>query len=357
MNERFRSQLLCGREATAVVDVVGRLLAVQAQDPRGARLAIRARSAGVHVSDVDRALTDDRSVVVTTLNRGTLHLVRTDDYWWLHRLTTPQLVASNLRRLAQEGVSANEAERGLETIERFLSRNGLASRNDLRAGLRAAGVRVEGQAFIHLVFLASIRGMVVRGPVVGKEQAFVLVRDWLGAPPAVRDRDEALVELAVRYLAGHGPAQSRDLAKWAGITLGDARRALYGAGSRVQTDEGELVSLRTSPNAGRARSGGRAEPAGCTPPPRLLGAFEPLLLGWVSREQLLDDAAPLVTVNGLFRPFALVGGRAAATWTLQGGVVGVEPFADLSAGKTAALAAEADDVVRFLRVDVASRRV
>ncbi|HET7652996.1 MAG TPA: winged helix DNA-binding domain-containing protein [Acidimicrobiales bacterium] len=348
MNERFRSQLLCGREATAVVDVVGRLLAVQAQDPRGARLAIRARSAGVHVSDVDRALTDDRSVVVTTLNRGTLHLVRTDDYWWLRRLTTPQLVASNLRRLAQEGVSANEAERGLETIERFLSRNGVASRNDLRAGLRTAGVRVEGQAFIHLVFLASIRGMVVRGPVVGKEQAFVLVRDWLGVPPAARDRDEALVELAVRYLAGHGPARSRDLAKWAGITLGDARRALYGAGSRVETDEGELVSLRTSPNAGRARSRDRAEPAGCIPPPRLLGAFDPLLLGWVDRGPIVGEHAERIVSGGVFRPFVLVDGHAVGTWSLRNGRVVLDPFVDLDRQPLAALDADAADVERFL---------
>ena len=97
--ERLAAQLLSGPPAGEVVDVVRRLLAVQAQDPRGARLAIRARSAGLSVADVDRALTDDRSVVITTVNRGTLHLIRSDDYWWLHPLTTPQLMTACARRL------------------------------------------------------------------------------------------------------------------------------------------------------------------------------------------------------------------------------------------------------------------
>src|SRR5256885_11574903 len=55
----FRS-LLSGPRARSPVDVVGRLLAVQAQDWRAARLAIRARSSGLTAADVDRARTDER---------------------------------------------------------------------------------------------------------------------------------------------------------------------------------------------------------------------------------------------------------------------------------------------------------
>ena len=49
------------------------------------------------------------------------------------------------------------------------------------------------------------------------------------------------------------------------------------------------------------------------PPPRLLGAFDPLLLGWTSREPILGRNTSVVTVNGIFRPFALVRGRGVAT--------------------------------------------
>jgi hypothetical protein len=56
----------------------------------------------------------------------------------------------------------------------------------------------------------------------------------------------------------------------------------------------------------------------------------------------------VVTVNGLFRPFALVRGRAVATWSMPAGKVLLEPFRDLGGEDTAALAADAEDVVRFL---------
>ena len=91
---------------------------------RGARLAIRARTCGISVADVDRALGEERSVVVTWLNRGTLHLIRREDYGWLHALTTPQLATGNARRLEQEGVSAAAADRGVKVIARALADEG-----------------------------------------------------------------------------------------------------------------------------------------------------------------------------------------------------------------------------------------
>ncbi len=180
---------------------------MQGQDQRGFRLAVRARTAGLTAADVERALGEQRSLLVTWLNRGTLHLVRSEDYPWLQALTTPPLFSSCARRLRQEEVSEAEAERALKTIERALADEGPLTRVQLRERVEAAGVRVEGQALIHLLFLSALRGLTVRGPVVGREHAFVLVRDWLGEPPKV-DRERALAELARRFLSGAGPAAS-----------------------------------------------------------------------------------------------------------------------------------------------------
>jgi hypothetical protein len=54
---RLSAQLLSGPPARRAEEVAERLLAIQGQDPRGARLAVRARSQGVTAADVDRALT------------------------------------------------------------------------------------------------------------------------------------------------------------------------------------------------------------------------------------------------------------------------------------------------------------
>ncbi len=72
--ERLAAQMLSGRPARDPVAVARALLAVQAQDPRGARLAIRARSKARSAGEVDAALSEDRSLLITWLNRGTLHL-------------------------------------------------------------------------------------------------------------------------------------------------------------------------------------------------------------------------------------------------------------------------------------------
>jgi hypothetical protein len=333
--QRCVSQLLGGDPAGSPEEVAGRLLAVQAQDPRGARLAVRARSAGLSASDIDSALAR-RSLIVTWLNRGTLHLVRAEDYWWLHPLTTQQLGTASSRRLAQEGVPPDDAERGVATVRAALAADGPLTRSQLRERVDAAGVRTQGQALVHILLLASIRGLIVRGPVAGRDQAFVLTRDWLGTPPAPMSRETALGELARRYLAGHAPAADRDLAKWAGIGLRDARLGLARCAALQRADG--LAELPASP--------GRE--AAALPPPRLLGAFDPLLLGWVSRDPVVGPHKQIVTVNGLFRPFALADGQAVATWTFTGGRVKLNPFGVLDAETRAELQTDAADVTRFL---------
>jgi Winged helix DNA-binding domain len=334
--ERCRAQLLSGPPAASVTEVVQHLLAVQAQDPRGARLAVRARSAGLSAADVDHALTTERSVLITTLNRGTLHLIRAEDYWWLQALTTPPLLTASARRLAQEKVPPDDAERAVAAVRSALAADGPLTRAQLRERVDAVGVRTEGQAHVHVLLLASLRGLIVRGPVVAGEHAFVLVSDWLGAPPRLPSRDVMLADLARRYLAGHGPAAERDLARWAGLPLGDVRRGLAAISGQLASRDDGLASL-----AGRDR-------AGEIPPPRLLGSFDPLLHGWNSREFVLGGHTGIVTTNGVFRPFALVDGRAVATWTLTRGQVKLAPFAPLAPTDEAALHSDAAAVTRYL---------
>jgi hypothetical protein len=335
LEERLTAQLLAGPPATHPVAVAERLLAIQAQDPRGARLAIRARSEGLTARDVDRALTDDRSLVLTWLNRGTLHLVRSEDYPWLHAVTTPPLFTANSRRLAEEGVTPALAERGAATLERALVEDGPLTRLQLRDRLDRAGVPTKGQALVHVLMLASLRGIAVRGPMAGRQHAYALVRDWLGPPPAV-DRDRALAELARRYLAGHGPAGDRDLARWAGLPLRDARAGLAAIAGELDERADGLVDLA-----------GRPAPSPL-PPPRLLGSYEPVLLGWTSREEIVGPHEPRLVGGGLFRPLVLVGGRAVGSWSLRDGRVALDLFTAVTRADETALEADAQAVERYL---------
>jgi hypothetical protein len=335
LRERLTAQLLAGPPARDPVAVAERLLAVQAQDPRGFRLAVRARTTGLSASDVDRALSEDRSLVVTWLGRGTLHLIRSEDYPWLQALLAPGRLRATIRRLGQEGIGEANADRGVDVIRRSLAAEGPLSRRQLGERIAAAGVETAGQRIIHLLALACLRGLAVRGPVARGDQAYVLVRDWLGEPGPV-DRRAALAELARRYLHGHGPAGDRDLARWAGLPLRDARAGLEAIGSQLAERRDGLVDLANRQEAAEL------------PPPRLLGPFDPVLLGWTSRDEVVGQHAAAIVAGGIFRAFALVRGRAAATWTIRGGEVALEPLRPLSRATSTALRKEAGDVVRFL---------
>lgn len=340
LRERLRAQGLTGPGFDAPEEAVGRILAVQAQDRRGFRLAVRSRTRGVAASDLDRSLTERRSLVVSWLNRGTLHLVGSEDYPWLHALIAPRLVKGNARQLEAEGISPADAERAAEVVTAALGSDGPSTRADLRERLDSAGIPTAGQALYHLLVYVGLGGSIVRGPMVGGEQAFVLTEDWLGPQPRV-DVGKALAELARRYLAGHGPASDRDLAYWTGITLTQARRGLKEIGDELVEAAGGLLDLRRS-------SGSSARPE--LPPPRLLGPFDPVLHGWPSRELLIPEGEgrSVVTVNGLFRPTILVEGRVAGIWRSDRGEIRLEPFVPLDPAAEAALQREAVAIDRYL---------
>ncbi len=328
--------MLAGAPARDPVAVAERILAVQGQDPRGFRLAVRARTKGVTAADVDRALTEERSLLVTWVNRGTLHLVRSEDYPLIQAVTTPPLRTSSERRLAQEGFPPVDAERAVAAIVKALAGEGPLSSRELRERLVARGVRAQGQALYHLLFKASLDGLVVRGPMAGKQHAYVLVRDWLPKARPI-DRDVALPEFTRRYLVGHGPATDRDLARWAGIPVGHARHGLSAIASELKELGDGLVDLK------------RRRPAPALPPPRLLGSFEPCLLGWVSRADIVGSApANLVTVGGMFHPFAMVRGQAVARWASSNGELRLDPFRRIAKADREALERDAADVARFL---------
>jgi hypothetical protein len=331
--ERLRAQRLTGPPAGSALEVTTDLLAVQAQELRGARLSIRRRTAGLTVAALDAALADG-TLVVSWLNRGTLHLVRADDYWWLHAVTTPQLATGNRRRLAQEGVGPRQAARGVDVVAEAVQ-TGPRTRRELRDLLDAARVPTAGQALVHVMLAATLAGHVVRGPTVGPEQAYVAAATWVG-DRVEPDPDEALGRLAHRYLVGHGPAGAADLARWAGTTVGKARRGFAAVADRTVTRDDGLVDVADRP------------PADGLPGPRLHGPYDPLLLGWASREDWVGSHQGLVTTNGIFRPFALVGGRTVATWGLSGGVVTLRPLEPIRPADLPVLRRDAHDVLRYL---------
>jgi hypothetical protein len=328
---RAAGQLLQRPDGFGPVEIVRRLLAVQSQDLNQGRRALRARGTGFTAADVDHAIVEDGSIVVAWVNRGTIHMVSREDYPWLWGLTAPTQAAHSRRRLAQEGVT--DPERGIQAITRALGSGPLA-RRELRERVAAKDVPVAGQAFLHQLFAAALRGLVVIGP-----HGVELVE---APPPALEgeERERALAELAVRYLAAHGPALEADLAWWAGLPLRDARAGLRASSRRIVELDGGLVDLRRPV---RPEAPGRF-------PLRLLPMWDAYLLGWKERSFLAaGDHLPRVYREGMVGPAVAVNGLVSGTWKARRDgkrrlVTEVEAFRRLPSRQ---LAAELEDLARF----------
>jgi hypothetical protein len=320
------------------------MVGVQAQELTAARLAFRARIHGVTPARVDRARLQDRSIVLAWAMRGTLHLIPAEDHGWLVPLLTEPRISNAERRLRQEGLSAEEAERGLRAIRNELSRHGPLPRRELAERLRSLGVRTKGQAIAHLVWLAAAKGIACHGPEEDGEPTFVLATDWLGKPERP-NADAAAAELAVRYLRARAPAAPADLVAWSGLRAGATTRAWRDIADRlieVPTERGSMWSLRGSRSA---------EPEGVV---RLLPAFDEFLLGWRDRS-LTASAAAWKRINrggGWIHPVVLDDGRGAGVWRREqdGNETQIvfEPFGTTPARLWRSIEEEAIDIGRFM---------
>ena len=335
---RLRSQGLTGTRAPSVEAVAARLVGVQAQDLAFARLAFRPRSTRLTAADVDVAH-DERALVWTWVMRGTLHLVAARDAGWLIGLLGPIFAAKGRPRRLALGLDDTLCERALEVLRDVLAAEGPQTRAALAARLP---IDPDGQAPAHLLAYAAQRGVVCRGPLAGgRAPTYVLLNAWLGGAPAALDEDRALAQLARRYLAGHGPASAHDLAAWSGIGLRRARRAIEQiASSQLREDGDGRWIARSVPEATRPAAG---------PHVALLGHFDPYLLGYASRDLVLDPrfAKRIQAGGGFIAPAVLVDGRVAGTWR-RGRDDWLEPFQPLAGDVLAALEREYADAERFL---------
>ncbi len=77
-------------------------------------------------------------------------------------------------------------------------------------------------------------------------------------------------------------------------------------------------------------------------------------MGWQDfpRSPFVGDHAGVVTVNGLFRPTALVEGRVVGTWKMDRHRVELTAFERITPTVRRALEAEVADVQRFLGLPV-----
>ncbi|HEX6499115.1 MAG TPA: winged helix DNA-binding domain-containing protein [Micromonosporaceae bacterium] len=312
---RLAAQRLAGPALPSAADAVRWLTAMQAQDFNGALTSVALRTAGGSRDMVEAAL-DDGEIVRSWPMRGTLHLVAAEDLPWMLALTAPRVLAGAARRRAQLELDEATLERARDLAVAALGGGRELRRDDLLAVWRDGGLTTTGQRGYHMLWHLAHLGTLCFGPVRGGDQRIVLLDEWIRKPRRLAG-EEALGELALRYFRGHGPATVKDLARWASLTLTDARAGAALARPRLARLDVDGVEHLMHPRTPEVLDACRGRARGVF----LLPGFDEYLLGYGDRGAMLppEHADRIVPGgNGMFKPTVVSDGRVVGTWRHNG---------------------------------------
>src|SRR5262249_21956329 len=219
---RLANQRLSGTGFARPEDVVSWLGAVQAQDYLAAKSALALRMDRASESMIDPAFAAG-TILRTDVLRPTWHFLAPADIRWMLALSKSRVsaaMASYTRRLE---IDATIFRRSQRAIARALRGGVRLTRQELKAVLQRAGINPGSiQRLARIVIQAELDAVICSGPALGSQSTYMLFEERVPASRPLA-RDQALAELARRYFTSHGPAQLRDFAWWAGLTIGDAR--------------------------------------------------------------------------------------------------------------------------------------
>jgi hypothetical protein len=309
-------QMLLERADLPLPKAVERMGGVQSQYAPSSYIGLWTRVAGFERAQLTRAL-ERRTVVQGTLMRGTIHIVSARDYWPLaagigeDRRTW--WLGATRRQISEREVG------GLAERVRELLADGPRRRKELMAELGVSSTMWNGAGgWVNLLRLPPSGTWEHRSA-----DLYGLAEDWIGG--SADDTPEEGLELVVRRrLGGFGPASSKDIASWAGISVTTLAPALERMRLRRYRDErgGELLDLPRVP----------IPDADAAAPVRFLPTWDATLLVHARRTQILPERfRPRLfhTKTPHSFPSFLIDGQVAGTWKHEGGRVVLSPFEPL----------------------------
>jgi hypothetical protein len=344
---RAATQRVTGAPVRRGADAVRLLLAVQAQDaPMAAwSLGLRTR-AGTTYADVLAEQAAGGWVRAHVL-RPTWHLVAPEDLRWLQRLTGPKVEGSMGARHRQLDLDAAALDRAVDALRDLLGGGPPTTRRELTAAFGARGLPSSGEQMAHQLLVAELRAVICSGPPRGVEHTYLLVEDAVATGPLDRlEGEEARAELVRRFMAGHGPATDRDLARWSTLTLTEIRAALADLGDRLACIDVEGSRMWFDPTvpARTTRSPGAV----------LVPTFDELTLTYADHGHPRRDpgsARPRL-VNAIGGGTVLLDGGDVGAWsrrvTRTAVEVDVAPDLPLTTAESEAVAAAAERLGAFL---------
>lgn len=322
-------------------DVVASVCGVQAQVLSAAELGIAARTREIDHNELHKEIWEKRSLVKTYGPRGTLHLLPAAELtMWMAAMRAREARQGEDQHVGA-GFSSAQAHAVAEAIGealdgRSLTREQLAKDVAKRVGSWAEeGMR---SAWGVLLAPAAYSGLLCFGPSEGAKVTFVRADQWIKNWKSL-DENDALRQMARKYLSAYGPARSQDFARWFWLDKVSAAKIF-------QEISGDLVEVEFERHQSWViKSSLKEVPAGSHQTIFLLPQYDSYTIGCVPRERLiLAQGRPRILSHGRGRfesatglPVLLVNGQVSGIWSRKATgkkvAIKVESFIKLSAAQ------------------------
>ncbi len=351
-----RHRLAPGCRADGVEEAAESLVCLHGTDPATVYLSAWARVDGMTVSDMDRALYVQRTLVRHLAMRRTLFAFPRAILGAAQAGASERVADTERRRLIRDVETAGLHRDGAgwlraasEAVVAALAGGREATSSELRAEiplLEGAITYGEGKSWggnapigPRVLTTLSAAGEIVRasndGGWVTSRPRWAAMTAWLGEPLAPPSEADAVATLVERWLRVFGPGTVADIKWWLGSTVRAVRRALEQVGA-VEVDlDGRTGYLL----------GDDLEP---TEPPEpwaaLLPPLDPTTMGWFERDWYLGDYKPqLFDSTGNGGPAVWWEGRIVGGWRQEaGGAVELQLLEDVGADGLRAIEREAE---------------
>ncbi len=345
---RLHNQQIARTRFDKPEQIVAWMGGIQGQDYSGAKWSIGLRLQNATDADVERAI-NERKILRTWPMRGTLHFVAVAEVRWVLALTSPKNIAGSALRRQRLELDDKTLARSREVFIKALRGGKQKTRDELYALLERANISSAKQRGYHILWNSALHGLICFAAMRNKEQTFALLDEW-AAPAKKIPRDEALAELALRYVTSRGPATLQDFIWWSGLSAGDARAGFDAVKSNLVQESVNKQTYWMPPDITLPKEVASAF---------ALPGFDEYLLGYQDRNAVLDKAhAEKVCPggNGMFASTIIINGRVVGTWKRTIKKAGIEitvmPFTILNMADQKSFAEAANRYGEFLNKPV-----
>jgi len=306
LSTRLANQQITGIKSKKPEEVVGWMVAMQAQDFAGAKWAIGLRSEGINDADVEQAFNSGR-ILRTHMLRPTWHFVTPENIRWLLALTAPRVHTMNASMYRTLSLDAKILKRSNDAIAKSLEGGNFLTREALKKVLEKRKISTAGFRPAYLMMYAELEGIICSGPRIGKQFTYALLDERVSSGTAAFNHDEALHHLANRYYASRGPATMKDFAWWSGLTMKEAKSA---------TDSLGKVFIRESMN-GESYIYPSHETDHTALATFLMPDYDEYGISYKIRNALLDDKPQEGNTRGgnpVYNHMLIIDGKIKGTW-------------------------------------------